>query len=401
MKQELVEHDVPKSNFYSREDKEMVYSSSVRNSNPSNSLTHKSQSVPIVAENLIPPVTGSTSTDSTLTDDAFEDDTNEVKHEWVWVSKTSNSSLEFKTLELLSIPCVILQAIIRVCVKDGVIYSTNVRLDDILERTAGNCDSYIRDFSPSRRSSIDELRASLRPLATTFDEDLQIRLHQIAAAVIALRRVFYAHHSIGNQKSLENGDTLVDLTMTVAWKVMISPVSKTFESFSCFNNLSNHDQDILRREATAETVILSMVSSFDDKTNSIIHYGLKNQVTMNIRLRMIDEAMKEETFFYSLRILIRDFDANLRKDETVMALLSCLCLFKERANVEDKLTIRRERALFLELLDQYIQFRLSDWTSPYQLIWDRIHQCMARVSSLKLLFENMAVNRPVIRGWKQ
>jgi hypothetical protein len=116
---------------------------------------------------------------------------------------------------------------------------------------------------------------------------------------------------------------------------------------------------------------------------------------------MIDEAMKEETFFYSLRILIRDFDANLRKDETVMALLSCLCLFKERANVEDKLTIRRERALFLELLDQYIQFRLSDWTSPYQLIWDRIHQCMARVSSLKLLFENMAVNRPVIRGWKQ
>jgi hypothetical protein len=100
-----------------------------------------------------------------------------------------------------------------------------------------------------------------------------------------------------------------------------------------------------------------------------------------------------EPMYNSYLSLIEDFLTVLRKDPFVMTILCMLCLFKERSGVVSREEIRRERTLFTELLDKYIDCRIKsrDWDVNKESIWNNIHRAMSHISSLKSLYENVAL----------
>ena len=100
-----------------------------------------------------------------------------------------------------------------------------------------------------------------------------------------------------------------------------------------------------------------------------------------------------DALYDSYMRFIGDFYDFIRWDPVIMSILSVLCLFKERVGISNRDAIQRERTLFMELLDKYIRAKVEvHWTGcTVQGIWDHIHNKMVHVSSIKSLFENVAL----------
>ena len=336
-----------------------------------------------------------------------------IKNRYLWVHRLPSSSLEFRVLYLNINPCIERKVHIEVTVNDGTVAGTLLTLEDLMSRNHYTrsrtndinsvelrCrDGHREKFQILRAelmSSNVEITSMLSGTSSTMSEvnnNLWQHLTEVIEAGNFLQKTFYAMITElpGNTLS----PIVKHLSLTITWQSVIRSITQSFDMISSFSSLPEGDQGLLRKEATTESLILQMVASFDKETGSFVHTGIDGHITLCTRIKMFDSDVvsAEATFYQSLHSLTHEFDDNLRKDDVAITLLSMLCLFKERSGVSSRQFIRSERSFFLELLDKYITAKTSskEWLTSYDSIWNCIHRDMARVSSLKSLFENMSI----------
>ena len=347
-----------------------------------------------------------------------------AQNKFVSVKQLPSSNLIFKVSALKIRPVLFERsAVIEVTVKDGVVVGTSSTIDEILKQ--GNDYVYQSDestgdqihidfkardgcrtsFLPHRENEVTSeviittFRSNIQSVMEKMNESLWRRLTQVASAASLLQQTFNAVIDILPdapdsfcEQEVSGFAVQKKLTLNITWQSVIKTITKSFDFITSFHSLPAEDQLILRKEATTEVLIIQMVGTFDKDMDSFVHNGIQGHLLLCTKFKMFSSDLTETTFYQSLRTLTYEFDDTLRRDEVVMTLLCMLCLFKDRSGIIYRDLIQEERMFFLELLDRYIKGKVAskEWITPTHVLWDRIHRDMARVSSLKSLFENMS-----------
>lgn len=336
-----------------------------------------------------------------------------IKNRYLWIHRLPSSSLDFKVLDLNINPCIERKVHIEVTINDGIVAGTLLTLEDLISRNNymrsrtndinsielrcrdGNRETF-RLLRAELVSSNVEVTSTLSGTSSVINEvsdNLWQKLTEVIEAGTFLQKTFYAMITELPENALS--PDVKHLSLTITWQSVIRSITQSFDMISSFASLPKGDQDLLRKEATTESLILQMVASFDKDTGSFVHIGIHSHITLCTRMKIFDSDVvsAEATFYQSLHSLTYEFDDNLRKDDVAITLLSMLCLFKERSGVSSRQFIRNERSFFLQLLDKYITSKTNsmEWLTSYDSVWNSIHRDMARVSSLKSLFENMSI----------
>ena len=120
----------------------------------------------------------------------------------------------------------------------------------------------------------------------------------------------------------------------------------------------------------------------------------QNKLHFVVHVNVLNTHPTSQPLFYAFTKLVEEFDDCLRQDAIVVNIMSCLCVFKERSGVISRNIIRRERSLYIDLLDRYIKAKVRgrEWINvSIDSVWNQVHRMMAQVSTLKSLFENLSL----------
>jgi hypothetical protein len=340
----------------------------------------------------------------------------------VFVKTPVGSGLVYQVRELVSIPCCLVKGVVEVEASNGIIKGTDCLIDTLVreqmdwesppvntmqvtllsryqEKTLFTRNVVHCDQVSISRVNLTERSQTIQSTMTGMTQQFFHRLQEVVTAAKRFHKTFEFKHELSKslQGSVNDNPSKIRLNLTVSWETIVKAVTRAFDAVSFLDYLKKTDREILQREAIPETVCLQRVANYDSHSNSVVHYGINNHLLVNVKFEIFEKVADDQNYFRLFYKIVTEFDNVLRKDEFVMTILCILTLLKERHGMSEVgiLLVREERTLFLDLLDKYITGNIisGEWTSKCDLIWNRIHTQMTKVSDLKTLFENVALSK--------
>ena len=344
---------------------------------------------------------------------------NPVHHDFLWLRNAPSSSVEYRVIDLQSIPYVDYRALIEVRVEDGIIMGTGCSWNDIMNRGSNESD-VISNFSDKTSLFLEKSTShrmvfrkrlqdtSKKPL--TFDVDifssnskmkvvmesmnnsLWEKLSQVIDAAVILRDVSYFKCTMSSSSSSSENSTWKQIEIVGDWGTFAVPIFKVAQLFDGYRSLPENEQLSLTQAATIQIVCTQFSAVYDKSTHSFVHPTLMDHLWVCNNLINFKKVVKSDNFVDETIKFMSGFQDCFRKDEVLMAIISLLFLFKESTTNSNNTLIVQERASLLELLDKYIRAKVQskEWITSYKVTWKLLKEKITGISFLTSILQSLS-----------
>ena len=338
------------------------------------------------------------------------------RHEYLRITRSAASSLQYNVLNLIAcIPCTRYDVVIEVPVKNGIIYGTDILLDNLVNKQISIQSN--RSLTNSRSSSQLQLQFPLRQCHYTFtrkassveiqvssfsredvvhmscvSDDHWYRIQQMISATEHFLSVVSATAVIpSNTESCSritsDGLTTQKIILSQTSDAYTKQITNLIESFEAFSELDLLDQLIVLKEALFPIHFLLSTHCYFRETNCISYSTLGGHILYGFHISSWVRADyfcgREMSAVYES--YLSQFFTFLREDYFVMNILCVLFIFGDWSGLSGTEVTERERKLFSEILGKYIDGMNAAglWSTPRKLIWSNVERVMKHVFHYK------------------
>ena len=322
-----------------------------------------------------------------------------ANHGYLRLKRSFDSGLDYNILDMTSIPCRQYDVVLEVSVKDGYICGTNMLLVDFLakEQLPGLSNDALSDvlhLSASKgghffsRNQFNEVEIQLLNNITAdtkimtmrgISQDLWYRMHETVSASKFLKPILTLSQFVTPYSSLPSNGP-VQLKLTKSLETCANHITAAIESLDAYNEFSVCDQIIVLKEAYLPICFLLAAFTYCPQNECQNYWSPNGQLYLTVHLSKWKKDGfrngKEMYDFY--KTCMTKFLPFLKEDYFVIILLCMLCVFQERPGLSCNQVIYRERNLYLNLFDKYIETMVKSGHYPetQETIWNNINSLM-------------------------
>lgn len=345
--------------------------------------------------------------------------TEEMYREDFYVMRAPSSTVQYKVIGMKVIPSYSWQIMVEVPVKDGVIVGTNCVFNRLLENrltlaTVSSESSLVlesrfndtlfrKDSEPTSTSNdsfnveVTDLNSGLKIILQSMTDNHWDRLKRVVMASKCFLQCSEAQHYLPESESMTvpsiAGETvqrrLILLSNTENYS---KPITSGVEAFDAYQSLPLEDQLILLKDGVVEVGLVLTLLEYDSTSNTFIATCLDGHLLFCVHLDNFKEDATAEPLYQLLSKVYSEFFNFLHKDVFLIHLLAVIVFFRTREGLSSPEIIERERLLFMEILEKYIEakVRSGHWKTSVEDICYNIHHLMKQVKTVNSVYTELA-----------
>ena len=331
-----------------------------------------------------------------------------------WVMRSPSSTIQYKLISMKTIPGYSWQIMIEVPLKDGVIVGTNCVFQELLENKSSlatisseTClllqNSYHDNDIMLRintRNSFDiqviEMNSNSKITLESMTENHWDRLKQIVMASGCFHQCSQAMHYLPDSdplpESVANETVNRRLILSCSIENYTKPITAGVEAFTTFQSLPLEDQLILLKEGIAEVGMVLSILEYNKASNTFVGTCVQGSLLICVHMDNLREVKTVSQCYQQHLRIYSEFFYFLQRDILLINLLAAIVFFKTREGLSCPEIIEKERLVYMEILEKYIEAKVKagHWKASVEEVRYNIKNLMSQVKNVNSIYVEMA-----------